>query len=301
MIKTLNRKYFLALTFIVAGIIIFPCFVANADNQPIIPDAFVSSERLSQGDTLLIVVKNEPNQISGNLGLVPLIFFRDETGKDWIAITGITLSKTPGMYNLFINVPGKSVFNKNIIILKKDFPITQLLVTQKLVQIGYTAKNVVNNVINNENKILLKVLNVITPISYINKSFIYPVTEIKDVGAFGNIRKSNTYEIRHLGVDLKAPVNTLVYAANDGKVVLVESMWDYGNTVIVDHGLGVYSLYLHLGYFNVKEGQIVKQGDLIGLSGNTGYSITPHLHFSISMRGASLDPLKFIEATQADW
>jgi murein DD-endopeptidase MepM/ murein hydrolase activator NlpD len=274
--------------------------VTKADDSLQTPKVFVSSEAALQGGTILIVVKNEPSEISGSLGSIKLLFFRDESGKDWVAITGITVNKEPGEYKLSINFPNKPIFEKPILVFKRDFPVTRLLITPELTQKGYTAKNIMNNTVN-ENKILAKVLNVITPISYINKPFIYPLSEIKDVGSFGSVRKSSKYTVRHLGQDLKAIPNTLVYSVNDGKVVLVKSLRDYGNIVIVDHGLGVYSLYLHLGYFNVKEGQTIKRGDLVGLSGNTGYSVAPHLHFSISMRGASLDPLKFVQATQGEW
>jgi len=296
----MTRRISTILMFLIASLFIFPGFAAIAGNTLLNPEVRVSSEAVLQGGTILVVVKNEPNEISGSLGSINLHFFRDESNKDWVAITGMTVNKKPGEYKLLINVPNKPVFEKFITVFKRDFPVTRLLITPQLSQKGYTAKNIIANTAN-ENKILAKVLNVVTPISYINKPFIYPLSEIKDVGSFGSIRKSDNYTVRHLGQDLKALINTLVYSANDGKVVLVKSLRDYGNIVIIDHGLGVYSLYLHLGYFNVKEGQMIKRGDLVGLSGNTGYSVAPHLHFSISARGASLDPLKFIQATQGEW
>ncbi|TSD01862.1 MAG: peptidase M23, partial [Parcubacteria group bacterium Athens0714_26] len=74
----------------------------------------------------------------------------------------------------------------------------------------------------------------------------------------------------------------------------------YGKTLIIDHGLGIFSLYLHLDEFKVLNGKGVKRGELVGLSGNTGYSISPHLHFSIKANGASVDPLKFIETTKKE-
>jgi murein DD-endopeptidase MepM/ murein hydrolase activator NlpD len=97
---------------------------------------------------------------------------------------------------------------------------------------------------------------------------------------------------------LDAQTGTKVYAVNDGKVVLTYDFIDYGKTIVIDHGLGIFSLYLHLDKFNSQEGQKVKQGDVIAYSGNTGYSIAPHLHFSIKLNGASVDPLNFIEITK---
>ena len=145
------------------------------------------------------------------------------------------------------------------------------------------------------------VLDVYNPVAYATKPFINPLSEIAIVGAYGEIRKSGKLKIQHLGVDLKATTGTPVLAVDDGKVVFIRSSPDYGNTLIIDHGLGVYSLYLHLSEFKVQLGQMVKQGDTVALSGDTGYATGPHLHFSIKIRGASVDPLKFIETTQSQW
>ena len=99
---------------------------------------------------------------------------------------------------------------------------------------------------------------------------------------------------------MDATTNTLVYAVNDGEVKTTAGLIDYGNTIIIDHGLGIFSLYLHLNTFKVSEGQKVKRGDLIGYSGSTGYSIAPHLHFSIKVGSASVDPLRFVKTTQEE-
>jgi len=282
----------------VAAAILAPFCVALADNQYPNPDVFVSSDVLSQGDTLLVVVKNEANEITGRFGSTKLYFFRNQSNKDWVAITGISVNKIPGEYKLTINVSGKAAYEKNITITDRYFSETELVVTQELLQQGYTAKNIISNIINKENKLLNKTLSVFTPVSYVAKPFVYPVFIVKDVGSFGNIRKSKSSKIQHLGVDLNAPLNTPVYCANDGKVVFVKNMQDYGNTVIVDHGLGVYSLYLHLNRFSVRTGQMVRLGDNIGLSGNSGYSIEPHLHFGITIQGVAVDPLEFVWTTQ---
>ena len=84
----------------------------------------------------------------------------------------------------------------------------------------------------------------------------------------------------------------------DGKVVLTADLPNYGKTVIIDHGLDIFSLYLHLDEFKVVEGQIVKKNQILGLSGDTGYSTAPHLHFSIRVGTSRVDPLVFIEATK---
>jgi len=281
----------------IAGAILFPCLNVNAENTLLSPEVFISSDKLLQADTLLIVVKNETNEITGTFGLIKLRFFRDKRDKNWVAITGAAIDKKPGEYKLSINVPGKAIFEKNILVSKRDFPATSLVVTKQLIQKGFTLKNIFT-VPDKKSKELAEILKIITAASYVNKPFVYPMFGVKDVGSFGNIRKSKDYTAQHLGVDLDALLNTPVFSVNDGKVVFADNIKNNGNTVAIDHGLGVYSLYLHLNKFNVAEGQTVKLGDIVGLSGDTGYSINPHLHFSIKMRGTSLDPLKFVQVTQ---
>lgn len=262
-----------------------------------------------QSDTLLLIVKDEPNDITGKLGALKLNFFRparaehaggSEDKKDWVAYVGMHVTKKPGIYKLTITVKGKTPFMKDISVSKRDFPVTNLVVTPELSQKGYTGQKIVNTILTNENKTLQTAFNGFTKTVFSPKPFIYPLDEIKVTGDFGDIRKSGTSAIQHLGVDLKAPFGTPVHAANDGKIVLKTYSYSYGNTLVIDHGLGLYSVYLHLSSFSVEKNQIVKQGDTIALTGDTGYAIGPHLHFSIKMRGATLDPLKFIEATQND-
>jgi murein DD-endopeptidase MepM/ murein hydrolase activator NlpD len=154
-----------------------------------------------------------------------------------------------------------------------------------LAQQGYTAKKIVTTIVNQENKSLHQAMDTVTRGAYITKPFIYPLANIKVVGNFGDIRASKPYKIQHLGVDLRASTGTPVHAANDGKIVFEKTLPDYGNMIILDHGQGIYSLYLHLSKFNVADGQMVKQHDVIAYSGASGYAIGPHLHFSIKIRG----------------
>ncbi len=294
----MKRYYASIFTTLMVGAIIFPG-TAFAVNNTLVPDVFVSSDALLQADTLLVTVKNEPQTITGKLGAVTLHFFRNETGADWVCIVGMPVNKKPGTYQLIINVETKTPFIKDITVLKRDFPVTELTITPDLIQKGYTAKKIISNIQNQENLALNKVLSAFTKKVYFTKPFISPLSEIRVVGDFGDIRATGNYKIQHLGVDLKALTGTNVYAVNDGKIVFEKNLPDYGNTLIIDHGLGVYSLYLHLSKFNIKVGEIVKQGDIIALSGATGYATGPHLHFSIKVRGSALDPLKFVQATQS--
>ena len=96
----------------------------------------------------------------------------------------------------------------------------------------------------------------------------------------------------HLGFDLAKTANAPVTAANNGMVVMASELGIYGNTVVIDHGLGVQSLYAHLSSFAVKEGDTVKTGQTLGASGQTGLAGGDHLHFSMLVNG------QFVNATE---
>ncbi len=97
----------------------------------------------------------------------------------------------------------------------------------------------------------------------------------------------------HLGYDLASLRNSPVVAANTGKVVWAGNLGIYGNCVIIDHGLGLFSLYGHLSSVGVREGQEVKKGEVIGRSGESGLAGGDHLHFSIMLYGVHVDPMEW--------
>ena len=128
-----------------------------------------------------------------------------------------------------------------------------------------------------------------------SEPFRFPVAApVKVTDSYGITRASGAVTITHEGTDFAAPPGTPIYAVNRGVVKMAQALTAYGNTVVVDHGLGVQSLYLHLSSVSVAPGQTVARGQLIGLSGETGYSEGPHLHLSIKIGGVSIDPLKFL-------
>jgi len=94
----------------------------------------------------------------------------------------------------------------------------------------------------------------------------------------------------HVGFDLSVTQHYPIEAANDGKVVLAEYFGIYGNTVIIDHGVGLLSLYGHLSSIEVKPGQMVKKKDPVGKSGETGLAGGDHLHFGMFLHGVPVDP-----------
>ncbi|VAW26953.1 Peptidase, family M23 [hydrothermal vent metagenome] len=99
---------------------------------------------------------------------------------------------------------------------------------------------------------------------------------------------------KHWGMDFTAPRGTPVYATGDGVVIRADQRSSgFGKHIRIDHGFGYISLYAHLSKYNVKRGQKVKRGDLIGFVGNTGRSQAPHLHYEISKNGKKINPINF--------
>lgn len=98
----------------------------------------------------------------------------------------------------------------------------------------------------------------------------------------------------HAGMDFTAPLGSEVYSSGDGTVESVmSSKRGMGNYIVINHGFGYSSVYAHLDSFNVKPGQKVKRGDVIGFVGNTGMSVAPHLHYEIKLNGKNVDPVNY--------
>ena len=98
----------------------------------------------------------------------------------------------------------------------------------------------------------------------------------------------------HWGMDFTAPRNTPIYAASDGKVIRADSRSSgYGKHIRIDHGFGYLTLYAHLNKYNVKRGQKVKKGDIIGYVGSTGRSQAPHLHYEVQKDKKRVNPINF--------
>jgi murein DD-endopeptidase MepM/ murein hydrolase activator NlpD len=108
----------------------------------------------------------------------------------------------------------------------------------------------------------------------------------------------------HYGMDFTAPMGTDVYVTGDGVVEgIISDQRGYGKHIIVDHGFGYKTIYAHLQGFNVRRGQKVKRGDVIGFVGSTGLSLAPHLHYEVELNGVKVDPANFYynDLTAADY
>jgi murein DD-endopeptidase MepM/ murein hydrolase activator NlpD len=103
----------------------------------------------------------------------------------------------------------------------------------------------------------------------------------------------------HAGVDFRSSPGTPVRAANYGTIVLAQDMYFTGNTVVIDHGARLLSVFAHLSEMHVKAGDIVMPETIVGLVGATGRVTGPHLHWSVRLNGTRVDPLSLVAATKA--
>lgn len=260
---------------------------------PIAPALVLSADSVEQGDTLAVAVANlATGTLRGTFAGVTIPFF--SYGEGAVAVLGIPAQKEPGSYLLSIAVADRNVFVQEVEVKARKFPVTELKTTPELEEQGHTPVAISQNVA--VENMQLKSAFISIPGARFTQPFVYPLDRIEVVGAYGNVRVSGGVGMRHYGVDLEATMGTSVHAMNDGVVRLAKRFTDYGNTILIDHGAHIFSMYLHLSEFKVNAGDTVRRGEVIGLSGNTGYSLAPHLHFSVNVGGVSVDSLRFIEA-----
>ena len=151
-----------------------------------------------------------------------------------------------------------------------------------------------------ERQRLRAIFATVTPDRVWDGSFHYPLTGLTTGGNFGKRRILNGKAgSPHSGVDFPAPAGTPVYAAQRGRVVLAEPLYFSGNTVILDHGLGLYTLYAHFESFSVQAGELVDTGAILGKVGATGRVTGPHLHWGATVNRARTNPLDLISVLGA--
>ena len=146
---------------------------------------------------------------------------------------------------------------------------------------------------------LMSILNKTGNEAYYFGSFIPPVTSTRRTSAFGGRRvyqysNGDSSASIHAGIDYGVPMGTEVLACGAGRVALARNRIVTGNSVIIEHLPGVYSLYYHLDNIEVSEGALVAAGTRLGLSGSTGLATGPHLHWEIRVSGENTDPDAFI-------
>ena len=216
---------------------------------------------------------------------------------NWIAFLGLDLGIKSGTYTLEVSVLFNDGRHQNIrreiFVQDKEFPIKKLWVKQEYV----TPPPDVMDRIRWESQLLDQIYNIFTLQWYGEGPFIMP-SDGKVNPNFGERRIFND-EPRspHSGVDISSPLGEPVRASNSGRVVLAKNLYFAGNTVIIDHGLGVFTSYLHFSKILAKKGDIVRKGDIIGEIGATGRVTGPHLHWGAKVSGSRIDPFSLLSLT----
>lgn len=209
------------------------------------------------------------------------------------ALVGIDLRGKSGDFPIYLELKNGSSTEKFFTVKDRQKIEATMEVPESLGGNSSANQTKVVNTLVDENA-LLAVLKTFAGSLWKNK-FIYPVSNPIITDEYGYSRKTGAYTLAHKGVDFKAKVGTNIMAMNRGIVRVAKKFKIYGNTVVIDHGFGVMSFYLHLSKIKVNVGELVQQGQIIGLSGDTGYVLGPHLHLSIRINNVSIDPIKFLD------
>jgi murein DD-endopeptidase MepM/ murein hydrolase activator NlpD len=216
----------------------------------------------------------------------------------WRALVGIDLDTEPGEYPVAIEArtsdEGLLVASHSLEVVGKEFPTRRLRVAPKYVR----PPGRVLARINRESAALHELFGTITPERLWRGPFELPIPGAV-VSGFG-VRSVFNGEARapHSGADLRGRTGTPVRAPNAGRVVLVGSLYFTGRTIVVDHGEGLLSLFAHLSRTSVRRGEMVRRGEVIGAVGATGRVTGPHLHWTVRLQEARVDPLSLIYASE---
>ena len=251
-----------------------------------------------QGNAVRLTVPNEPGisavEIQWQKKDVPYV----RVGAEWVAVIGVDLDVKAGSYPSTIRVTrsgaGGVVTEKRsvtVIVKAVKYPTTQLKVAEEYVDLS--PENTERAL--REQKELDGIHNRITREILWTDPFVVPIAGETGTN-FGHRRIFNGQaRAPHAGADLHAATGTPIHSTNRGRVVLAKDLFFTGNTVIVDHGLGVYSLYAHLSRIDVAVGAIVERSQVLGLSGATGRVTGPHLHWGIKVQNARVDPFSLVK------
>ena len=260
----------------------------------------ISSKTMSvQGRAGAVILNlQEPAQsVKGEIWGKPALFKNiNESGKVWLAYLGPDRVQLPGEYLLKVKIKdpaGKTrEFFKAIRLREKNYPEEKLTLQEE----PYTPELLAQ--ITKDNNALIAAMSAINPVCYWDPGFVRPVPG--DVTSpFGTRRIiNNSPRSPHFGTDFKAAEGDEVHAVNNGKVSIVYQGYLTGNSLIIDHGCGLYSVYFHLSEIMVKTGDMVKKGQTVAKAGMSGRASGPHLHFSLRLDNTYIDPVALFEISQ---
>ena len=274
--------------------------LAPAQNPPVATPAWqvrFEPARLVNGAPALLYVLPPVGlkALSGSWMGHKLYFSFDPDNRCWYALFGASLNSAPGTYKLSLEGEtdtGNTVsFEQNLEVASEPYVTVELKVAHK-----FTAPNRrLLKRIRREEILKHRIFEESSGKQLWAGDFVAPVSE--SVSEPFGVRRVFNGELKteHQGMDYHAPRGTRVVAANSGTVLLARRLFFEGNCVIVDHGQGLMTLYMHLSKFKVRKGQKVRRGQLLGLSGATGRATGPHLHLAVRWEGIYLDPAKLLK------
>lgn len=218
------------------------------------------------------------------------------TAEGWRAIVGLPLAQPPGPAALRVRFPDGRTQNIGFTVAGREYPVQRITITDhdKVTPSAASLKRIEREQV----EILAAFRHRSAGVPTL--SFAMPATGPLSSN-FGLRRVINGQpRSPHSGIDIAAPTGAPVVAPAPGRVLRVGDYFFTGNTVFVDHGAGLVTLYCHLSKVAVREGQVLDAGDAIGAVGSTGRATGPHLHWALSLNDARVDPRLFLAAdTQA--
>jgi murein DD-endopeptidase MepM/ murein hydrolase activator NlpD len=261
--------------------------------------------RLVNGAPVLFQVKPPAklDSLSGKWLGHQLTFSYDASTKTWFTLAGVSFETTPGKYPLELSAERAAsktpltstgmTITRTFVVARAQYPQikVELTVEKKFTEPSPEQQQQIAEGV----KIKDDYLNRVTPAREWDGKFTAPAdAAISDV--YGSQRIFNGKAQRpHYGLDFRVPTGSPVAAMNQGTVLLARFLYFEGNCVVIDHGQGLLTLYFHLSEFKVKEGDSVKRGQEIGLSGGTGRATGPHLHVAVRWQGIYLDPSRLLQ------
>jgi murein DD-endopeptidase MepM/ murein hydrolase activator NlpD len=231
--------------------------------------------------------------VEGSVGGRPVTFIRD--GRAHTAIVGfdMELAAKTEPWRVEVREPGRPKRSASGVVelVGREFSVQRLTLPGRMVDLDpETERRAVA-----EGNTLRTLYRTITPERLWRGSFVRPVVSDEPGTGFGSRRIINGQpRAPHSGTDYSAARGTPVVSVNDGRVALVADYFFPGRLVVVDHGLGLYTLYFHLDETRVEAGQRVARGQLIGTVGSTGRATGPHLHFGVQIGAARVDPERLL-------
>ena len=244
----------------------------------------ITPQNVFPGDVFLAQIQSdEPDTIEATFRGEQIIFSHGESGL-LIALVPVDINTPPKKYSISITEGGKKQ-SASVVVNPSTFKTINLTLPEGKVTLSPENQKRVEK----EYILQKKIWSKSTGRSW-QGQFMQPLdTEISTEFGVKRIMNKKKTSI-HRGMDFRGKTGTPVKAVNSGTVVLSKDLFYGGNTLIVDHGMGLYSVYMHLSGFNVTEGKKVDNGQIIGFVGSSGRATGPHLHLSVKLNGISVNP-----------